>query len=78
MIRAKRVPKSKLINGGEMTDRFDAIIAGSGMNRKPKPNVIGAGVAIVVVGGLLGGLAFGSGRDTHLGLPLLIPWKPAR
>jgi SAF domain len=66
MIRAKRVSKSKPSNGGEMTDRFDAIIASSGMNRKPKPNVIGAGVAIVVVGGLLGGLAFGSGRDTHL------------
>ena len=49
-----------------MGDRFDAIIASSGLAaRKPKPKVIGAGSAVVVVGGLIGALMFGSGRDSQ-------------
>ena len=52
--------------GGELGDRFDAIIASSGLAaRKPKPKVIGAGAAVVVVGGLIGALMFGSGRDSQ-------------
>ena len=52
--------------GGELGDRFDAIIASSGLAaRKPKPKVIGVGAAVVVAGGLLGALMFGSGRDSR-------------
>ena len=51
---------------GELGDRFDAIIAPSGLAaRKPKPKVIGAGARVVVVGGLIGALMFGSGRDSQ-------------
>ena len=53
-------------SGGELGDRFDAIIASSGLAaRKPKPKLIGAGAAVVVVGGLIGALMFGSGRDSQ-------------
>ena len=53
-------------SGGELGDRFDAIIASSGLAaRKPKPKVIGAGAAVVVAGGLIGALMFGSGRDSR-------------
>ena len=52
--------------GGELGDRFDAIIASSGLAaRKPKPKLIGAGAGIVVAGGLIGALMFGSGRDSQ-------------
>ena len=53
-------------SGGELGDRFDAIIASSGLAaRKPKPKLIGAGAGIVVAGGLIGALMFGSGRDSQ-------------
>ena len=34
-------------------------------SRKPKPKVIGAGAVIVMAGGLIGALLFGSGNDTR-------------
>ena len=50
----------------EIGDRFDALIASSGMaSRKANPKVMAGGLGVVVVGALLGGLAFGSGRDSH-------------
>ena len=53
-------------SGGELGERFDAIIASSGLAaRKPKPKLIGAGAGIVVAGGLIGALMFGSGRDSQ-------------
>lgn len=52
--------------GGEFGDRFDAIIASSGLAaRTMKPRVIGAGAGLIVAGGLVGALMFGSGRDAH-------------
>lgn len=51
----------------EVGERFDAIIASSGLGatRRPNPKVMLGGVGVVIVGALLGGLAFGSGRDSH-------------
>ena len=50
----------------EFGDRFDEIVASSGLgSRKPKPKVVGVGAAIVVAGGLIGALMFGSGRDSQ-------------
>ena len=59
--------KRSTVSGGEVGDRFEAIIASSGLgvSRKPNPKVMLGGVGIVVAGALLGGLAFGSGRDSH-------------
>ena len=59
-------PKPSPSGGGELGDRFDAIIASSGLAaRKPKPKVIGAGAGVVIAGGLIGALMFGSGRDSQ-------------
>ena len=64
MISSKR--KATDQTGGEFGDRFDAIIASSGLAaRKAKPRVIGAGAGLIVAGGLVGALMFGSGRDAH-------------
>jgi SAF domain len=50
----------------EVGDRFEAIIASSGLvSRKANPKVMASGVAVVIVGALMGALAMGSGRDSH-------------
>ena len=50
----------------EFGDRFDEIVASAGLgSRKSKPRVVGVGTAIVVAGGLIGALMFGSGRDSQ-------------
>jgi hypothetical protein len=62
MIGSKRAADSR----GEVGERFDAIIASSGLaSRKANPKVMASGIGIVVVGALLGALVFGSGRDSH-------------
>lgn len=65
MISSKR-KATEPTGGAEIGDRFDAIIASSGLAaRKAKPRVIGAGAGLVIAGGLIGALMFGSGRDAH-------------
>jgi SAF domain len=65
MISSKRKATDQT-GGGEFGDRFDAIIASSGLAaRKAKPRVIGAGAGLIIAGGLAGALMFGSGRDAH-------------
>ena len=63
MIGSKRSAET----GGEVGARFDAIIASSGLgtSKKANPKVMLGGVGIIVAGALLGGLVFGSGRDSH-------------
>ncbi len=64
MIRSRPAPTGKA--SGDVGDRFEAIIASSGFGaRRSNPKVMLGGLGIVVVGALVGGLAFGSGRDAH-------------
>ena len=54
------------VSSNELGDRFDEIVALTGLgSRKPKPKVVGVGAAVVVAGGLIGALMFGSGRDSQ-------------
>jgi SAF domain len=50
----------------EVVDRFEAIIASSGLaSKKANPKVMAGGIGVIVVGALIGALAMGSGRDSH-------------
>jgi SAF domain len=62
-----KIMKTKpAVSSNEMGDRFDEIVASTGLgSRKPKPKVVGVGAAVVVAGGLIGALMFGSGRDSQ-------------
>jgi hypothetical protein len=65
MIRSKPLAAHHK-GSGDVGERFDAIIASSGLaGRRANPKVMLGGLGIVVVGALAGGLAFGSGRDSH-------------